>query len=187
MIFEEAQRSCRSTWLLVLLGAIAIGGCGGGGADVSVAGERADGTKLSATDREAADFVRSKLESSWVKGSNGWTTELQQVNVFGQVMGGVPDVHFHQFRDFKLSIRPEPVTEAMQLNGTDYRAVAEFERTPERTYREVETWEGPQGWSSWKDGSPAFGGLAVERRNGQWLIQDDLIFAGIKPASVPGG
>ena len=183
----RTRRFPRSGILLALLGALALGGCGESGASVNVSGKRADGKKLSALDREAGDFVRSKLESTWVKGSDGWTTELQQVNVFGQVMGGTPDVHFHQIRDFKLSIRPEPVTEAMKLNGTDYRAVAEFERTPERYYREVETWEGPQGWSSWKDSSPGFGGLAVERRNGAWLIQDDQLFAGIKPASVPGG
>ena len=173
--------------LLALLGALALVGCGESSASVSVSGKRADGTRLSALDREAADFVRSKLESTWVKGSNGWTTELQQVNVFGQVMGGTPDVHFHQLRELELSIRPEPVTEAMKLNGTDYRGVAELERTPERTYRAVETWEGPQGWSDWKDSSPGFGGLAIERRNGQWLIQDDPLFAGIKPATVPGG
>jgi hypothetical protein len=173
---------------LALGSALALGACGGGDG-VQVLAQRADGEKLSADDRAALDFVRTKLESHWTKGPDGWTTELQQRNLFGQVLEGIPDVHFHQYREFKLSIRPEPVSEAMELNGTDYRAAILFERTPERTFREVDTFEGPRGWSAWSDGSPAFGSLAVERRSGQWLIQDDALFEGLKPESggIPPG
>jgi len=178
----------RGTARLILLGCLALGSCGGGGDGVQVAATRSDGTKLSADDRAAADFLRSKLESCWTKGPDGWTTELQLKNVFGQILPGTPDAHFHQYRELEFTLKPEEVTEAMRLNGTDYRATAVFKRTPERTYREVDTFEGSKGWSSWRDGTPAFGYLALERRKGEWLVADDPLFDGLKPEAgdVPG-
>jgi hypothetical protein len=158
------------------------------GGSVVVAKTRPDGSKLSKVDREAADFVRTRIEEHWAKGSEGWTTELQQRNVFGQTMPGIPEILYRQCREMEFMIDPEAVTEAQRLNGADYRAVVEFARTPERVYRTVQTWEGPEGWSSWEDGIPAYA-LAVERRNGEWLIEEDGIFQGLKPEtdSVPAG
>lgn len=171
----------------VALCACALTGCGGGGGNDAagsdgIAFQAVSGdSKLTPADREAAEFVRSKIEACWVHGPDGWTTELQVRNLAGQVVDRVPDLQFHQFREFKFTIAPERITEAQRLNGADYRGVAEFDATPQRFYRNVANFEGPQGWTPWQDGNPAYGSLAVERRNGTWLIQSDEMFDGIKP------
>jgi hypothetical protein len=156
--------------------------------DDGIVARAADKSKLGGTDREAADFVRSKVAEHWVAGDEGWTSQFQLRNVFGAVMPGEPDTKYHQFRKLDITVTPETVTESQKLNGADYRAVVNFERTSERFYRLVETYEGPRGWSLWRDGTPAML-VAVERRNGQWLISDTSLFDGIKPdpAEIPSG
>ena len=179
---------------LCLLGIGSVTGCGdgdggdGGDGGVTVATKRADGSKLSADDRAAADFVRSKIEEHWTKNDDGWTTQYQAMNVFGQVVEGVvPDILFRQYRQFNYTVAPEELTESMKLNGTDYRASVPFETTPERLYRPEEMFDGPQGWSNWRDGFPTFA-LAVERRNGKWIVSADSLFDGVKPTEpVPVG
>jgi hypothetical protein len=195
-VVEIDMNTCNSVHVLVmaigLLGCLGLSGCGdsggGGGGSVTVASTRADGKKMSADDRAAADFVRSKLEEHWTKNADGWTTQYQAMNVFGQVVEGVvPDILFRQYREFKYTVDPEELTESMKLNGTDYRASVPFEGTPERLYRPQATFDGPQGWSNWRDGFPTFA-LAVERRNGTWIVSSDSLFDGIKPTeAVPAG
>lgn len=173
-----------------LLGLFTIPGCGGGGISedgAQVAGTTKAGKKLSADDQAAAEFVLAELKKHWVKTGDSWTTEFQQYNVLGEVMPDlIPDTQFRQLREFKYSIEPEQPSESMKLNGTDYRASVNFESTSERFFNRVETWEGPKGWSLWKDVFPSFG-MAVERRNGQWIISDSDLWRGILPdaASVP--
>lgn len=177
----------------VLLAAVAVGvtslaGCGGGSAGAQVESTRSDGGKLSGDDREAADFVRAKLEEHWAKGPDGWTTQFQKVNVFGQPLEGTPDVLFHQYREFKFEIDPDPVSESQRLNGADYRANVLFSGTPERFFQTVATFDGPAGWSQWRDSLPTLG-LAVERRNGKWLISESDLFNDLRPdpSKVPSG
>jgi len=181
------------TGMMVALMVAGVGSCSrddeSGGGAAEVAETRADGTELSADDRAAAEFVQSRLAEHWIKHGSGWTTEFQQRNMLGEVMPGIPDVQYKQYRNLKFTIAPEQLTEAMRLNGSDYRGVASFEQSPVRYYRNRETWEGPQGWSQWSDGDLFFHTIAVERRNGKWLIQDDDLFVGIKPdpAMIPSG
>jgi len=189
MFASTAVRHTAVTALLVV--PFILFGCGGGGSSdgAEVAATHADGTKLSADDRAAADFFLSKIKEHWLKGSDGWTTRLQQYNMLGQVMPDrEPDTLFRQLRDFKFSIEPESISESLKLNGTDYRAGVNFEKTSARFYRTVETFEGPKGWSLWQDDFPSFG-MAVERREGKWLITDSDLWQGILPdaADVPSG
>lgn len=173
---------------------LTLTGCGdaegaGSGSGIEVASRHADGTKLSADDRAAAEFLRSRLAEHWLQGPNGWTTELLPRNVFGQPMSGTSDVPFKQYRKLSFTVEPEELTETMRLNGSDYRGVAAFETCPMRFYRNVETWEGPQGWSAWKDGDLLFRRLALERRAGQWIVEEDELFSGVRPGAgqVPEG
>lgn len=177
----------------LLFASTALTACGGGGSSadgVTVSKTTSDGKKLSADDKAAADAFLAKLQEHWVKAPDGWITEYQQYNMLGQVMPGqVPDLHFHQFREFKFTVTPEELTDAMKLNGTDYRGSVKFEGCPERYYREEQTWEGPKGWGQWKDGNPEWAGLAIERRKGQWITSDSDLFRGVKPnsATIPPG
>jgi hypothetical protein len=175
------------TLTLALLALAAIPACGGEESSVEASITHADGSKPTADDREATDFVRSKIAEHWVEGSDGWTTELQQKNLFGQVMPGIPAVRFHQVRSVSFTLQPESLTEAQKLNGADYRAQVTFTGTPERHYRTQETYEGPPGWSKWSDGWDRY--LAIERRDGKWLIQDSEWFDGILPSAseIPSG
>lgn len=186
----QRRLPCLAGALSLLLGLAGCGdaqGAGGGG--IEVAPKRADGTKLSADDRAAADFLRSKLAEHWVEGPDGWTTEHLPVSVLGQPMPGTSDVPYKQYRKLAFSIEPEELTETMRLNGSDYRGVAVFETCPMRYYRTVETWEGPEGWSAWQDGDLLFRRLAIERRAGKWIVQEDELFEGVQPRArpVPGG
>ncbi len=173
-----------------LVASLLLAACGdsGNGASAAVAPTTKSGAKLSADDRAAADFVLSRINQHWIKGADGWTTRFQVHNIFGEVLPGDPDVLFRQIRDLKFTIEPETVSETQRLNGADYRASVTFEKTSERFYRLVQTFEGPQGWSMWRDAFPSWG-IAVERRNGQWLISDDDLWDGVLPeaASVPRG
>lgn len=170
---------------LVAALALVAGGCGGddGGIVARAAGE----SKLSGVDREAADFVRSKVAEHWVQGPDGWTTQYQQRNLFGDVMPGEPELKFHQYRALELTVEPETLSESQKLNGADYRAAISFAKTSERFYRLVDTFEGPRGWSLWSDAIPGMF-VAVERRNGRWLISETTLFDGILPDSpIPSG
>ena len=162
------------------------GGEGGGGANVSPSGGQDAG--LSADDRAASDFVQRKIDEHWLKLADGWTTQLPKRNVFGETMEGVPEILFLQYREMKFAVRHVPVSEAQKLNGTTYRAEVSFRYTPARQYRAIENLDGPPSWSPWSEDSPA-SSIAVELRNGKWLITDAEMFVGKKPdpASVPAG
>ncbi len=174
------------TGACLLLTVCAAAGCGGGNGDeVQIAETRSDGKDLSAEDEAAADFVRSKLEEHWVKGPDGWTTQFQQYNIGGQVMvDRVPTVLYQQYRQLSFSMSPESLTESMKLNGSDYRASVEFDDSPKRFFQTQATFEGPQGWGNWQDGYLGAAPLAVERRNGKWIVADHELFEGIKPDPV---
>lgn len=164
---------------------LGLQGCGGSGAG-QAATTRSDGTAMSADDKEAAEFVRAQLAEHWAQGPDGWTTQYQKLNVFGQPLDGVPEVLYHQYREFAFKIDPDPVSESQRLNGADYRANVLFGSTPERFYRTVQTFEGPAGWSDWRDSLPTLG-LAVERRSGRWLISESDLFNDLRPdaSAVP--
>lgn len=146
----------------------------------------ASAPRMSGTDRDAAAFVRAKLDSHWVKSADGWTTQLQERNVAGEVVpdyGITPNPLYKQYRELTFTVEPEAVTEAQRLNGTDYRGRVSFRKTPLRFYRTEYDGEGPKGWSDWTNNVlynlvPT---LAVERRNGRWLIQNSDLFDGLKP------
>jgi len=160
-----------------------LSACGGSSNGVQVADKRADGESMTADDKAAAEFIRSKLAENWVKGADGWTTQYQQHNMLGQVMPGNPNLLYKQIRELSFAISPDTLTEAMKLNGTDYRAEAVFKDSPVRYYQLEGTYEGPAGWGNWKDGTLLFQRLAVERRKGAWLISDSDLFAGVRPQS----
>lgn len=168
----------------LLLAVIALSACGGGGSDGV---PRADGKDLSSDDEAAVAFVKSKLAEHWTEGADGWTTQFQQYNVMGQVMPGQPTPLYKQYRRLSFTIAPDTVTEAMKLNGTDYRVMAGFADSPGRYFQIEATYEGPKGWGNWKDNSLMLTQLGVERRNGKWLISDSELFQGIapNPSDVP--
>lgn len=178
-------------WLL--LSCSALYGCGGANGDgVEVSETRADGESLSSDDEAAADFVRAKLAEHWVKGPDGWITQFQARNALtGQLMPDrQPNILYQQVRQLSFKIASDFVTEAMKLNGTDYRVSANFDDSPSRFYQIEADYQGPQGWSNWQDHwSMVAVQLAVERRNGKWLISDSNLFEGVRPdlAEVPGG
>ena len=176
-------------WLVAMVCMLA--GCGGGSSNsVQVDEKRTDGKSLTDDDEAAAAFVTSELEKYWVKGSDGWTNQNQQYNVLGQLMPDrQPNELYRQYRTLAFAIAPEPLSESMKLNGTDYRASVQFKDSPSRIYLVQADYANPQGWSNWKDEMLRFRGVAVERRNGKWLLSDDNLFEGVKPdpASVPSG
>ena len=168
--------------LRLALAVLALAGgaaCGGDEGEVEAAITHADGSKPTKLDREAASYVRSKIAEHWVEGEGGWTTELQQRNLLGELMPGVPAVRFRQVRALSFTLEPEPLSEAQKLNGVDYRGAVTFAQTAQRDYRTAQTFEGPPGWSTWSDGWPRT--LAVERRSGEWRMQDSEWFDGIPP------
>lgn len=189
MTFHHLGRHVRLVCLV--FAAIAGVGCGGASSDeVQVSETRADGSKLSADDKAAAEVLRAKLAEHYAKGPDGWTTQFQQYNMLGQVMEGMtPTVLYRQYRALSFTIAPEHLTEAQKLNGADYRGVASFKDAPVRYYQTEANYEGPQGWGNWKDASLMFTTVVVERRNGQWLNSDSDLFEGVKPdpAAVPSG
>ena len=178
---------------LVCLVAIvcALAGCGGANGDsVQVDEKRSDGKSMTDDDEAAAAFISSELAKYWVKTADGWTNQLQQHNVLGELMPDrQPNTLYKQYRNLAFTMAPEFLTESMKLNGTDYRASAQFKDTAVRFYNLEATYDGPKGWSNWKDEMLRFRGIAVERRNGKWLLSDDNLFEGVKPdpSAIPSG
>jgi hypothetical protein len=164
-------------------------GCGGASGDEMVADKRADGTKMSADDNAAAAFLQAKLAEHWVKGPDGWTTQGAVRNVFGQIKPGeIPVILFKQYRVLSFTIAPDTLTDAMKLNGSDYRADAVFKDSPGRYFQTEANYEGPKGWGPWKDNLLMIHRIAIERRNGQWILSDDELFDEEKPTqAVPSG
>ncbi len=141
-----------------------------------VSGTRSDGSKLSSNDKAAVEFIRNNLEEHWVQSADGWTTQFNQ-NV-GAWVQDIPPL-YKQYRHLRFTISPATLTESMRLNGTDYRAQAVFEASPERVYRTEADYANPRGWSNWSQGYLA--SVAVERRNGKWLMSDASYFRGTRP------
>jgi hypothetical protein len=164
--------------LIVFLSSCFLSSCGGANGEDA----RTDGQKLSSDDKAAADFIRSQLAEHWVKGADGWTTQFQLRNVFGKLVDGNPNVLYKQYRDLSFTLSPATLTEAMKLNGSDYRAEVGFKNSAMRLFRVEADVEGPTGWSNWKD--DFLDRLAVERRNGKWIITDSNLFEGIAPTGT---
>ena len=146
------------------------------------------------SDRVATDFVRAKLDSYWLRSSDGWITQLQERTPSGRVADNdMPE--YKQYRDLAFKVEPKQVSAAQQLNGVEYRGLVTFQQTPVRFFYAVATYRDSKGWSDWEDSSmPTIRGgsnfilpLAVERRNGEWLIENSELFRGQKPgkARVP--
>jgi hypothetical protein len=174
-------------WLL--LAVMSLAACDSGtSAGVAVSEKRVDGKALSSDDEAAAEFVRATLAEHWLETPDGWTTQFQQYNVLGELMPDLrPNTLYKQIRVLSFTIASDTVTEAMKLNGTDYRVTANFKDSPTRLYRIEADFDGPQGWGNWQDSSMMFTRLAIERRNGTWIVSDSDLFEGIRPdpAAVP--
>lgn len=183
---RTGQLSCGFGIAVAALNIMIAGGCDGGGSGATGSGTanvsetRGDGGKLTAEDRAAAEFVQAKVDAHWVKAADGWTTQLQRRNMFGEPMEGLPEILFEQYRDLKFSVRPMEVSESQRLNGATYRAEVSFASVPMRQYRAIESLGNPIGWLPWQEYSPA-SSFAVELRNGKWLMEDMEMFAGLKP------
>ena len=166
-------------------------GCGGASGDsVQVDEKRSDGKSLTDDDEAAAAYISSELAKYWVKTGDGWTNQMQAYNVLGKLMPDQqPNTLFRQYRNLAFTMAPEFLTESMKLNGTDYRAAAQFKDTATRYYNLEATYDERKGWSNWKDEMLRFRGIAVERRNGKWLLSDDNLFEGLKPdpSAIPSG
>ena len=164
----------------LLLACCILGGCGGANGDaVQVAETRTDGAKLTSEDKEAAEFVRSQLAEHWVKSAEGWTTQFQNRNALNEIIAGTPTLLYKQYREMRFTMAPATLTDAMKLNGSDYRAEVGFKSSPVRYFRTEPAYDAPQGWSNWKD--DYLENLAVERRNGKWIISDASYFEGVVP------
>jgi hypothetical protein len=135
--------------------------------------------------RVASDFVRANVGSHWLKNANGWTTRLEMRTMTGDV---VPNViaGYLQYRDLTFTIEPEELSEAQRLDGVEYQGKVKFEQAPVRFFRAFESYNRPKGWSEWTENGfvPPF---AVERKKGQWVIEDNVLLTGAKPdaAAVP--
>lgn len=174
-------------WLLLVV--VMLAACGGGSSNGGASSaKRADGKALSPDEEAAAEFVRAKLAEHWLETPDGWTTQFQQYNVLGELMPDVrPNTLYKQIRQINYTIASDTVTEAMKLNGTDLRVTVNFKDSPVRYFRIEGDFEGPPGWDNWQDYSLMSARLAVERRNGAWLVSDSELFFGIRPdpAAVP--
>jgi hypothetical protein len=131
-------------------------------------------------DRVAADFVRAKIESYWVKNADGWTTKLHPTTYGGVVDRSAPE--YKQYRNLEFRIEQQALSEAQRLNGIEYRGRAVFQQAPVRFFRSVRDYNAPKGWSDWED--ELIFPIAVERRNGEWLIEDAQLFKGLKPGTT---
>jgi hypothetical protein len=173
----------------LLLAVYALFGCGGASGGEMVADTRADGSKMSADDKAAAAFLEAKLAEHWTKGPDGWTTQAVMRNIMGQIVRDqTPVILFKQYRVLSFTLSPDTLTEAMKLNGSDYRAEAVFKDSPGRFYRTEANYEGPKGWGPWKDNALMLHRIAIERRKGQWILSDDDLFEAEKPSiPVPSG
>lgn len=173
----------------LLLAGAGLFGCGGASGDEMVADTRADGTKMSADDKAAAAFLQAQLAEHWLKGSDGWTTQGVMRDIMGRIKPDeTPVILFKQYRVLSFTIAPETLTDAMKLNGSDYRADAVFKDSPGRFFRTEANYEGPKGWGPWKDNLLMLHRIAIERRNGQWILSDDDLFEAEKPSiPVPSG
>src|SRR5258705_13393204 len=126
----------------LLLAGAALFGCGGASGDDMVSDKRADGSSMSADDKAAAAFLQARLAEHWVKGPDGWTTQGAVRNVFGQIKPGeTPVILFKQYRVLSFTISPDTLTEAMKLNGSDYRGDAVFKDSPGRYFRTEANYE----------------------------------------------
>jgi hypothetical protein len=137
--------------------------------------------------RVASDFVRANVGSHWLKTANGWTTRLEMRTMTGDVVpNGIAG--YLQYRDLAFTIEPEELSDAQRLDGVEYHGKVKFEQAPVRFFRAFESYNRPKGWSEWSDIGfiPPF---AVERKKGQWVIDDNVLFTGAKPdaAAVPQG
>lgn len=173
-------------------------------------GSSPSGWLPASADREASDFVQSRINNCWIKGPDGWTTRLVNHNRDGQVIPGEPPVDgnrqnfFKQYHELNFSIQPETITDTQRLNGVEYLAQVQFEIPSVRYYgkkrvvrhEEIGVFQdvdGPKGWSPWADDLEATLPLEVERRNGTWQFAntwaEHWLFEGLKPdpASVPAG
>ena len=154
--------------------------------DIEASGEPWRSPTGKPSDLIAADFVHARLDGHWVKTPDGWTTEVLSRRRETDEDARDVLVGYEQYRDISFKVAPQALSEALQLNGIDYRGLVTFQRTAARSYRyRMDGYDGPAGWSDWRD-SP-FPVLTVERRNGQWSIEDTDLFKGRKPiaARVP--
>ena len=177
------MRATTGGGFLIALIVLVCTACGGANADGDIGDDkRTDGRPLEASDRAAIDFLDARLGEHFMRGPDGWTTQFQQYNLVGEVMPDrTPELLFKQFRVLKYTVKPDYLTEAMKLNGVDYRAIATFKDSPARTFRTAAGWGEPQGWSQWQDSTLAFTTIAIERRNGAWMTSDSDLFQGIRP------
>ena len=130
---------------------------------------------MSAADHAVTELVRAAIDSHWVKGPDGWTSQYPYMSLL-----------YRQFREIKFTIEPEAVSEAQRLNGTDYRGSIQFANTPYREYPPDDCELCQHVWSDWRDGNP--GTLRIERRGGEWRIETDAdLFKGLKPDTLQVG
>jgi len=145
------------------------GGSGGG----------AVGAQLTGLDREAYDFMAAKIDQHWLKTADGWTTQYEKLNLAGEVMPGQPDALYWQLRNISFSVHPRTLSETQRLNGSDYRGEVSFASTSTRNFNLKDVGLGPVGWAPWED--YVIGTIAIERRNGKWIISETDLFTWIKP------
>lgn len=142
-IISQARR-CTTFALLALLSCMTAG-CGGGdtgpsaaASNIKVADTRADGTKMTDEDRTAANMLRNRIAEHWVKTADGWTTEFQNLDMYGDPAEGTPELLYRQLKNISFTMEPAAITDAQKQSGADYRAAARFDATAERSYRAAE-------------------------------------------------
>ena len=155
---------------MLLIASLAGSACGNDDASAFTSGS---GTTT--TDREAAKVVQAQIDQRWLKGPDGWTTQVRPAEraEAGWPSQREPLVLFEQYHDLKFSINPRLVSDTEHLNGVDYAALVEFENSPRRLFRRIPdefAFGGPRGWSPWEDGSLAFENVWIDRKNGEWRL-----------------
>lgn len=155
------------------------GSTGGGGESQSTDTMRA----LSADDKKAMEFVKTEFAKHFVQTPNGWTTQHQAVNFFGQLVENEdPNNLFTQWRKAEfVGVRSREPSEADKLNGIEYIADVDIEVIATRSFERLANF-GQRTWSAW--GEPMAGktiSRTVLRVKGNWQFNADSGFKGIKP------
>jgi hypothetical protein len=167
----------------LMLAAMLVTGCGGGGDPDSGGGSASRDSGSGNPDADKA--LMAKIGEHWLKTKDGWTTEYTV-----QLPLNPPRRVLRQYREFNYTLEPEQISESDRLNGIEWKAWADFGTTPMRWWHEEGDGEHPTGWSLWDQKAPSYRPL-VYKRSGQWKVEEnslDSMFEGFKPTKdIPAG
>ena len=156
--------------LTTILGPI---GCGHSNPD----GAAESTSDLSSADREAQNAALAELHRHWLKGPDGWTTEVVNGSAYA------PDRFLRQYRELNVDeVRSQDLTESDKLNGYEWVGRVTFKTTACREaggqggmvvdgLSNATAVRRPGQWSQWVAFTP--GPLPLQKIKGHWQFQWD--------------